>query len=184
MSDSFKDLPERSDRAGSVQRRSVLKGTAGILATGIFRRCIRRKKSCCATSARRQPGQGDCRKVQGRYRHRDPVRGGYDRRRDQAGCDGPNSFDLIDAEYFSLKKVVPTGNLKGIDTKRIKNASKITTLFTNGQVAGKAVGDQGTAPKKVIYLESEKSKTFAKSPTQFMSLIPTVYNADTLGIQA
>jgi putative spermidine/putrescine transport system substrate-binding protein len=34
-----------------------------------------------------------------------------------------------------------------------------------------------------MYLEGEKSKTFATSPTQFMSLIPTVYNADTLGIR-
>ena len=73
----------------------------------------------------------------------------------------PNSFDLIDTEYFSLKKIVPTGNLKGIDTKKIKNADKITTLFTKGEVGGKKVGDQGTAPKKVIYLEGEKSKKFA-----------------------
>ena len=56
----------------------------------------------------------------------------------------PNSFDLIDTEYFSLKKILPTGNLLGIDTKRIKNADKITTLFTKGEVAGKKVGDQGT----------------------------------------
>jgi putative spermidine/putrescine transport system substrate-binding protein len=95
----------------------------------------------------------------------------------------PNSFDLIDTEYFSLKKIVPTGNLKGIDVKKIKNADKITTLFTTGMVAGKPVGDQGTAPKKVIFLEGEKSKVFSKTPTQFMSLIPTVYNADTLGIR-
>ena len=95
----------------------------------------------------------------------------------------PNSFDLIDTEYFSLKKIVPTGNLKGIDTKKIKNADKITSVFTTGMVGGKAVGDQGTAPKKVIFLEGEKSKAFAKAPTQFMSLIPTVYNADTLGIR-
>lgn len=78
---------------------------------------------------------------------------------------------------------MPTGNLKGIDTQRIKNADKITTLFTKGTVNGKAVGDQGTAPKKVIYLEGEKSKVFATTPTRFMSLIPTVYNADTLGIR-
>ena len=63
----------------------------------------------------------------------------------------PNSFDLIDTEYFSLKKIIPTGNLLGIDTRRIKNADKITTLFTKGEVAGKKVGDQGTAPKKVMY---------------------------------
>lgn len=95
----------------------------------------------------------------------------------------PNSFDLIDTEYFSLKKIVPTGNLKGIDAKRIKHADKITPLFTKGEVGGKKVGDQGTAPKKVMYLEGEKSKKFSATPTQFMTLIPTVYNADTLGIR-
>jgi putative spermidine/putrescine transport system substrate-binding protein len=95
----------------------------------------------------------------------------------------PNSFDLIDTEYFSLKKIIPTGNLKGIDVKRIKNADKITSLFTKGEVNGKKVGDQGTAPKKVMFLEGEKSKKFASSPTQYMTLIPTVYNADTLGIR-
>ncbi len=95
----------------------------------------------------------------------------------------PNSFDLIDTEYFSLKKIIPTGNLKGIDVKRIKNADKITSLFTKGEVNGKKVGDQGTAPKKVMYLEGEKSKKFSATPTGFMTLIPTVYNADTLGIR-
>jgi putative spermidine/putrescine transport system substrate-binding protein len=95
----------------------------------------------------------------------------------------PNSFDLIDTEYFSLKKILPTGNLLGIDTKRIKNADKITSLFTKGEVAGKKVGDQGTAPKKVMYVEAPTSKTFSATPTQFMTLIPTVYNADTLGIR-
>ena len=95
----------------------------------------------------------------------------------------PNSFDLIDTEYFSLKKIIPTGNLLGIDTERIKNADKITSLFTKGEVGGKKVGDQGTAPKKVMYLEKPDAKTFSAAPTQFMTLIPTVYNADTLGIR-
>jgi putative spermidine/putrescine transport system substrate-binding protein len=95
----------------------------------------------------------------------------------------PNSFDLIDTEYFSLKKILPTGNLLGIDTKRIKNADKITSLFTKGEVNGKKVGDQGTAPKKVMYVASPTAKEFSATPTQFMTLIPTVYNADTLGIR-
>jgi putative spermidine/putrescine transport system substrate-binding protein len=95
----------------------------------------------------------------------------------------PNSFDLIDTEYFSLRKIIPTGNLAGIDTKRIKNADKITSLFTTGMVGSKQVGDQGTAPKKVIYVEGAKPKKFATAPTQYMTLIPTTYNADTLGIR-
>uniref|UniRef100_UPI00259A817A twin-arginine translocation signal domain-containing protein n=1 Tax=uncultured Methylobacterium sp. TaxID=157278 RepID=UPI00259A817A len=59
----------------------------------------------------------------------------------------PNSFDLVDTEYFSLKKIVPSGNLMGMDAKRIKYADKITSVFTKGMLDGKAIGDQGTAPK-------------------------------------
>ena len=32
----------------------------------------------------------------------------------------PNSFDMIDTEYFSLPKLVPSGNILGMDSKRIK----------------------------------------------------------------
>jgi putative spermidine/putrescine transport system substrate-binding protein len=95
----------------------------------------------------------------------------------------PNSFDVVDAEYFQLRKLIPSGNLLGMDAKRIKYADKIATVFTKGQVAGKTIGDQGTAPKKVFYLEGPTSTKFAATPTQWITLIPTVYNADTLGIR-
>src|SRR6204780_1360225 len=96
----------------------------------------------------------------------------------------PNSFDILDEEYFSLKKVIPSGNLLGMDARRIKYADKITPIFTKGELpSGKKIGDQGTAPKKVFYLEAQNGKTFASLPTQWITLIPTVYNADTLGIR-
>jgi putative spermidine/putrescine transport system substrate-binding protein len=95
----------------------------------------------------------------------------------------PNSFDLIDTEFFSLKKIIPSGNILGMDARRIKLADKITSVFTKGQVAGKTIGDQGTAPKKVFYLEAQNGKTFAGSQTEWITLIPTTYNADTLGIR-
>jgi putative spermidine/putrescine transport system substrate-binding protein len=95
----------------------------------------------------------------------------------------PASFDVADAEYFQLRKLIPSGNLIGMDAKRIKYADKITPVFTKGQVAGKTIGDQGTAPKKVFYLEGPNSTKFASSPTQWITLIPTTYNADTLGIR-
>src|SRR5215467_2813699 len=95
----------------------------------------------------------------------------------------PASFDIADAEYFQLRKLIPSGNLIGMDAKRIKYADKITPVFTKGQVAGKTIGDQGTAPKKVFYIEGPSSTKFASSPTQWITLIPTTYNADTLGIR-
>ena len=60
----------------------------------------------------------------------------------------PNSFDLVDTEYFSLPKLVPSGNILGMDTKRIKEWDNVTSAFTKGEVAGKKIGDQGTAPKR------------------------------------
>ncbi len=96
----------------------------------------------------------------------------------------PNSFDVLDTEYFSLKKLVPSGNIFALDARKIKEFDNITPVFTKGQLPnGKKIGDQGTAPMKVLYLDGANSKTFSKTPTEFVTLIPTVYNADTLGIR-
>jgi putative spermidine/putrescine transport system substrate-binding protein len=95
-----------------------------------------------------------------------------------------SSFDLLDAEYWMLKKIVPSGNLRGIDTKKIKYYDQIVPIFTQGKLPdGKPVAMQGISPIKVAYLTAEKSKEFAKDPSQWMTVIPTVYNADTLGIR-
>jgi len=170
--------------AGALPRRALLKGTAGILASGMFPAVHSAEPIVLrylGTAVNQDKAIAEKFKadtgitIQYVAVTTDDVT--------KRAVTAPNSFDLIDTEYFSLKKIVPTGNLKGIDTKRIKNASKITSVFTEGKVGGKTIGDQGTAPKKVIFLEGEKSKVFAKSPTQFMSLIPTTYNADTLGIR-
>jgi putative spermidine/putrescine transport system substrate-binding protein len=96
----------------------------------------------------------------------------------------PNSFDVLDTEYFSLKKLVPSGNILAMDAKKIKEFDNITPVFTKGQLPnGKVIGDQGTAPKKVMFLEGEHSTKFSATPTEWVTLIPTVYNADTLGIR-
>ena len=96
----------------------------------------------------------------------------------------PNSFDVLDTEYFSLKKLVPSGNILGLSAKKIKEFDNITPVFTKGQLpSGKKIGGQGTAPWKVLYLEGAGSKTFSTTATDFVTLIPTVYNADTLGIR-
>src|SRR6201991_1341655 len=88
----------------------------------------------------------------------------------------PNSFDVLDTEYFALKKLVPSGNILALDAKKIKEFDNITPVFTKGQLPnGKKIGDQGTAPWKVLYLEGANSKTFSSTPTEFVRLVPTVY---------
>jgi putative spermidine/putrescine transport system substrate-binding protein len=56
-------------------------------------------------------------------------------------------------------------------------------VLTRGEVNGKKIGDQGTAPKKVMFLTGPRSTEFSAMPTEWMTLIPTTYNADTLGIR-
>src|SRR5439155_531082 len=78
----------------------------------------------------------------------------------------PASFDVADAEYFQLRKLIPSGNLIGMDANRIKYADKITPVFTRGEIAGKKIGDQGTAAKKAFDL-TMKTLIEAKKAGQF-----------------
>jgi len=95
----------------------------------------------------------------------------------------PNSYELADIEYFSCKKVFPTGVLQPLDIKRIKYYEDLVPLFTTGKLTPDSQIAQGTAPHTVSYVEGPDSKTFATAPTEWMTLIPTTYNADTLGIR-
>jgi putative spermidine/putrescine transport system substrate-binding protein len=59
----------------------------------------------------------------------------------------PNSYDIVDTEYFRLKKLVPSGNLSAMDAKKIKNFDKITPVFTKGELPnGKKIGGQVRRP--------------------------------------
>jgi putative spermidine/putrescine transport system substrate-binding protein len=100
----------------------------------------------------------------------------------QIAISQPKQYDIFDGEYFSLPLVVPSGNLQAIDVKRITNFDKIAPFFTTGKFNGaKIESAQGTSPIKVMYLTGTDSKEFAPSPTEFATLIPFQYNADTLG---
>ncbi|MDK1491359.1 PotD/PotF family extracellular solute-binding protein [Sinorhizobium sp. 7-81] len=95
----------------------------------------------------------------------------------------PDSYDIADIEYWIAKKVFPSGVMQPMDVSKIKYYDKIVPLFIDGKLKPDSVIAQGTAPHTVGFVEAQDSKTFAKEPTQWMTLIPTIYNADTLGIR-
>ena len=95
----------------------------------------------------------------------------------------PRSYDIADIEYFSVKKVFPTGVMQPLQTSRIKNYNKIVPIFTTGHLTPGTPIAQGTAPSTVGYVTKPGDKVFAKTETEWMTLIPTIYNADTLGIR-
>ena len=61
----------------------------------------------------------------------------------------PKSYDVADIEYFSCKKVFPTGVLQPMDTKKIKNYEKIVQIFITGKLTPTSAIAQGTAPHTV-----------------------------------
>jgi putative spermidine/putrescine transport system substrate-binding protein len=95
----------------------------------------------------------------------------------------PKSYDIADIEYFAIKKVFPTGVMQPMDAKKIKLADKIVPIFTKGKLTPDSAPAQGTTPYSVGFVDGPNSKTFAKGQTGWMTLIPTIYNADTLGIR-
>ncbi|ODA33110.1 ABC transporter substrate-binding protein [Veronia pacifica] len=95
----------------------------------------------------------------------------------------PRSYDIADIEYWICKKVFPSKVLQPLNTTRLKLFDKISPLFINGKLTPSSPIAQGTAPHTVGFVEGKDSTTFAPSPTDWMTLIPTIYNADTLGIR-
>jgi putative spermidine/putrescine transport system substrate-binding protein len=95
----------------------------------------------------------------------------------------PKSYDIADIEYWMAKKVVPTGVLLPLDTQRIKLFDKIVPVFITGKLTPEAKVAQGTAPHTVEFVTGADSAQLAAEPTRWATLIPTIYNADTLGIR-
>ena len=96
----------------------------------------------------------------------------------------PKSLDIADIEYWMVPKLIPRGVLGGIDTKRFKLWDKIVPIFTKGEYPdGRKVSRQGTLPYEVQYLDGPGSKKFHDGRSRWATLVPTIYNADTLGIR-
>ena len=101
----------------------------------------------------------------------------------QRAATQPDSYDIADIEYWICKKVWPTGNLQAMDISKINNYDKIACTFRDGKLTPDSVIAQGTAPHTVGFVEGPGSTTFSTQDSGWMTLIPTIYNADTLGIR-
>ncbi len=95
----------------------------------------------------------------------------------------PNSYDIADIEYWMIKKIWPSKVLQPFDTKKLTYYDKIVPLFKTGKLKPDSVIAQGTAPHTVGFVEKQDATTFAKGETQWFTMVPTIYNADTLGIR-
>ena len=95
----------------------------------------------------------------------------------------PDSLDVADFEVWQRRFAVPRGVMQGIDIKRIKNWDKMTSIYTEGTFNGKEVSRVGISPFEVMYQPSKDATEFHDGPTEWATMTPGVFNADTLGIR-
>ena len=95
----------------------------------------------------------------------------------------PRSFDIADIEYFTLKKVWGSGNMQPMDIRKLKYYDQIVGTFKNGKLTPSSKIAQGTAPHTVSFVENPTDRNFSKGETNWYTMVPTIYNADTLGIR-
>lgn len=96
----------------------------------------------------------------------------------------PDTIDIADLEFWALQRIWRAQKLQPIETAKIANWDRITPLFREGvNFDGTPMSRQGTMPFKVQYVAAEGDKTFAAGPTGLATMMPTIFNADTLGLR-
>jgi putative spermidine/putrescine transport system substrate-binding protein len=95
-----------------------------------------------------------------------------------------SSMDCADISLPYMKYLVGRNVLQAIPLGKVKNWDKTIPLFTKSEYPdGRKAPQQGTAPYTVIYANDAGGQTFHTGPSDWLTGVPTVTNADTLGIR-
>ncbi len=95
-----------------------------------------------------------------------------------------NAIDVGDISITYLKYLVGRNVLQAIPLAKAKNWDKTIPLFTKGEYPdGRKASTDGTAPYGVIYTTGIDFPKFHDGPSDWLATVPSVTNADTLGIR-
>jgi putative spermidine/putrescine transport system substrate-binding protein len=95
-----------------------------------------------------------------------------------------SSIDVGDVSIVFMKYLVGRNVLQAIPASKYKYWDQTIPLFTKGVYPdGRKASTQGVAPYTVLYATGADGQKFAKGPTEWLTGIPTITNADTLGIR-
>jgi putative spermidine/putrescine transport system substrate-binding protein len=96
----------------------------------------------------------------------------------------PTSIDINNIDSTKLPYLLGKAVLQPIPVAKYKYWADTVPLFTKGSYPnGEMASTQGLAPVEAMFYETKDAKKLATKPTEFLTMIPTIYNADTLGIR-
>ena len=94
------------------------------------------------------------------------------------------NIDIGDISLPYMKYLAGRNILQTIQVSKFKNMDGTMPLFTKGRYEnGETVSQQGVAPFTVVYATDASGAKFATAPTEFLHAVPTITNADTLGVR-
>ncbi|WP_108663533.1 ABC transporter substrate-binding protein [Acuticoccus kandeliae] len=93
----------------------------------------------------------------------------------------PNSVDIADVEGWQAKLATKRGVLQGIERAKIKEFDNILPIFTKGEIDGVQIPRQGISPYEAMYIEDPMATDLHEGVTDWMTFLPQVYNADSMG---
>jgi putative spermidine/putrescine transport system substrate-binding protein len=95
-----------------------------------------------------------------------------------------SSMDVGDISIPYMKYLVGRNIMQAIPISKYKYWDQTIPLFTKGEYPdGRKASLQGVAPFSVLFATGPDGQKFAYGPTEWLTGIPTITNADTLGIR-
>jgi putative spermidine/putrescine transport system substrate-binding protein len=95
-----------------------------------------------------------------------------------------NAIDVGDVSIVFMKYLVGRGVLQAIPLAKYKYWDQTLPIFTKGKYPdGRNVSLQGVAPYSVLYATGPDGQKLHDGPSEWVTGIPTITNADTLGIR-
>ena len=95
-----------------------------------------------------------------------------------------SAIDVGDISLPYHKYLIGRDILQTVPIARFKQWDQTLPLFTKSEYAdGRKASTQGVAPYTILYATDASGKTIASGPTDFLNSVPTITNADTLGIR-
>jgi putative spermidine/putrescine transport system substrate-binding protein len=96
----------------------------------------------------------------------------------------PTTIDINNIDSTKMPYLVGKGVLAPIPVAKYKYWADTVPLFTkNSYPNGKETSNQGLSPAKSMFYEGKDAKKLLGKPSDWLTMIPTIYNADTLGIR-
>jgi putative spermidine/putrescine transport system substrate-binding protein len=90
-----------------------------------------------------------------------------------------DQYEIAEGYFNDMRVMGPAKVWQPIDTKKLKDWEKVTSLTKTGKLTAEASEGQGDAPFRLMWCDA--NGTITKGPSQYILLCPAWHNADSMG---